>query len=79
MRSHYVRVGRITSAAAIVIAVVLARPFLGGMESAFQAIQEYTGHSAGYVSVFLMGMFWKGCNAQGAFAMLVVSVPKYCT
>ena len=73
--SHYVGVGRITSAAAIVIAVALARPFLGGMESAFQAIQEYTGFIApGIVSVFLMGMFWKGCNAQGAFAMLVVSV-----
>ena len=73
--SHYVGVGRITSAAAIVIAVVLARPFLGGMESAFQAIQEYTGFIApGIVSVFLMGMCWKGCNAQGAFAMLVVSV-----
>ena len=73
--SHYVGVGRITSAAAIVIAVALARPFLGGMESAFQAIQEYTGFIApGIVSVFLLGMFWKGCNAQGAFAMLVVSV-----
>jgi SSS family solute:Na+ symporter len=73
--SHYVGIGRITSAAAIVIAVALARPFLGGMESAFQAIQEYTGFIApGIVSVFLLGMFWKGCNAQGAFAMLVVSV-----
>jgi SSS family solute:Na+ symporter len=45
------------------------------MESAFQAIQEYTGFIApGIVSVFLLGMFWKGCNAQGAFAMLIVSV-----
>lgn len=73
--SHYVSIGRITSAAAILVAVLLARPFLGGMESAFQAIQEYTGFVApGIVSVFLMGMFWKGCNAQGAFAMLTVSV-----
>ena len=73
--AHYVTIGRLTSAVAIVIAVVLARPFLGGMESAFQAIQEYTGFIApGIVSVFLLGMFWKGCNAQGAFAMLVVSV-----
>jgi SSS family solute:Na+ symporter len=72
---HYVSVGRLTSAVAIVIAVILARPFLGGMESAFQAIQEYTGFIApGIVSVFLLGMFWKGCNAQGAFAMLIVSV-----
>lgn len=73
--SHYVGVGRITSATAIVIAVVLARPFLGGMESAFQAIQEYTGFIApGIVSVFLLGMFWKGCSAQGALGMLIVSV-----
>ena len=73
--AHYVTIGRLTSAIAIVIAVILARPFLGGMESAFQAIQEYTGFIApGIVSVFLLGMFWKGCNAQGAFAMLVVSV-----
>ena len=73
--AHYVGIGRLTSAAAIVIAVILARPFLGGMESAFQAIQEYTGFIApGIVSVFLLGMFWKGCNAQGAFAMLIVSV-----
>ena len=73
--AHYVTIGRLTSAVAIVIAVILARPFLGGMESAFQAIQEYTGFIApGIVSVFLLGMFWKGCNAQGAFAMLVVSV-----
>ena len=73
--AHYVTIGRLTSAVAIVIAVILARPFLGGMESAFQAIQEYTGFIApGIVSVFLLGMFWKGCNAQGAFAMLVISV-----
>ena len=73
--SHYVAVGRLTSAIAILIAVILARPFLGGMESAFQAIQEYTGFIApGIVSVFLLGMFWKGSNAQGAIAMLVVSV-----
>ena len=73
--SHYVSVGRLTSAVAIIIAVILAKPFLGGMESAFQAIQEYTGFIApGIVSVFLLGMFWKGCNAQGAFAMLIVSV-----
>jgi SSS family solute:Na+ symporter len=73
--THYVTVGRITSAIAILIAVLLAKPFLGGMESAFQAIQEYTGFIApGIVSVFLLGMFWKGCNSRGAFAMLIVSV-----
>jgi SSS family solute:Na+ symporter len=72
---HYVTVGRITSLVSIVIAVFLARPFLGGMASAFQTIQEYTGYIApGIVAVFLLGMFWKRCNSQGAFGMLVVSV-----
>ena len=73
--AHYVTVGRATSVAAIAIAVLLAKPFLGGMESAFQTIQEYTGFIApGIVSVFLLGMFWRGCNATGAFAMLIVSI-----
>lgn len=73
--SHYVMIGRLTSVTAIVIAVMLAKPFLGGMESAFQTIQEYTGFIApGIVSVFLLGMFWKGANAQGAFAILFVSI-----
>ena len=73
--AHYVTIGRLTSVAAMVIAVILAKPFLGGMESAFQTIQEYTGFIApGIVSVFLLGMFWRGCNASGAFAMLFVSI-----
>lgn len=72
---HYVTIGRLTSLTAIVLAVILARPFLGGMESAFQTIQEYTGYIApGIVAVFLLGMFWKKCNSHGAFGMLVVSV-----
>jgi SSS family solute:Na+ symporter len=72
---HYVTVGRMTSVTAMIIAVILAKPFLGGMESAFQTIQEYTGFIApGIVSVFLLGMFWSRCNATGAFAMLFVSV-----
>jgi SSS family solute:Na+ symporter len=72
---HYVMIGRLTSVTAVIIAVVLAKPFLGGMESAFQTIQEYTGFIApGIVSVFLLGMFWKGANAQGAFAILFVSI-----
>lgn len=73
--AHYVMVGRLTSVGAMVIAVLLAKPFLGGMESAFQTIQEYTGFIApGIVSVFLLGMFWRGTNATGAFAMLVISI-----
>ena len=45
------------------------------MESAFQAIQEFTGFIApGIVAVFLMGMFYKRTNSVGAFAMLAVTL-----
>ncbi len=72
---HYVTVGRITALSAMVIALILAQPFLGGMESAFQTIQEYTGFVApGVVAVFLLGLFWKRANTAGAFALLISSV-----
>lgn len=72
---HYVLVGRLTALTAMVIALILAKPFLGGMESAFQTIQEYTGFIApGVVAVFLLGFFWKRANEAGAFAMLIASV-----
>ncbi len=72
---HYVMVGRVTALAAMVIALVLAQPFLGGLESAFQNVQEYTGFVApGIVAVFLLGFFWKRANREGAFALLISSV-----
>jgi SSS family solute:Na+ symporter len=72
---HYVLVGRLVALGSMLIALVLARPFLGGMESAFQAIQEYTGFVApGVVGVFLLGFFWKRANVAGAFALLVSSI-----
>ena len=48
--------------------------FLGGMESAFQAIQNIQALLPLALSQSSCGMFWKGSNAQGAVAMLVVSV-----
>ncbi|WP_379545804.1 sodium/sugar symporter [Qipengyuania sp. DSG2-2] len=72
---HYVLVGRITAFAAMAIALVLARPFLGGLESAFQTVQEYTGYIApGVVIVFLLGFFDKKANTAGAFTALIGSV-----
>ncbi|MDG1826918.1 MAG: sodium/sugar symporter [Henriciella sp.] len=73
--THYVTVGRITAFVAMVLALILAKPFLGGMESAFQTIQEYTGFIApGIVAIFLLGFFWKRANREGAFALLFSSV-----
>ncbi|WP_203291245.1 sodium/sugar symporter [Maricaulis parjimensis] len=72
---HYVTVGRITALTAMIAALLLAQPFLGGFESAFQTIQEYTGFIApGVVAIFLLGFFWKRANTQGAFALLISSV-----
>jgi SSS family solute:Na+ symporter len=72
---HYVRVGRISALTAMVAALFLARPFLGGMESAFQTIQEYSGFIApGVVAIFLLGFFFKRANTSGAFAVLIGSV-----
>ncbi|MEL6663735.1 MAG: hypothetical protein AAFR33_12115, partial [Pseudomonadota bacterium] len=72
---HYVLVGRLTALAAMIAALFLARPFLGGLESAFQTIQEYSGFIApGVVAIFLLGFFFKRANAAGAFAVLIGSV-----
>ncbi len=72
---HYVTVGRVTAFAAMLLALLLARPFLGGFESAFQTVQEYTGFIApGIVVVFLLGFFDKKTNAVGAFTALIGSV-----
>jgi len=73
--AHYVFVGRLTAVAAVAIALLLAQPFLGGMKSAFQTIQEYTGFIApGVVALFLLGFFWSRANAAGAFALLLSSL-----
>ncbi len=72
---HYVTVGRIAAFTAMALALVLAQPFIGGFESGFQTVQEYTGFIApGIVVVFLLGFFDKRANAAGAFTALIGSV-----
>ena len=73
--NHYVWVGRLAALTAITIALVIAIPFLGGGDSVFQTIQDYTGFIApGVVAVFALGFFWKRANKEGAFALLVSSI-----
>ena len=72
---HYVAIGRLGALAAIIIAILLAQPFIGGFSSGFQAVQEYSGFVApGVVVVFLAGFFWKRMNTAGAFTVLLGSV-----
>lgn len=62
-----VNIGRLTSLVALIIAVLTARPFLGGLDQAFQFIQEFTGFvSPGVCVIFLLGIFWKKMSANAA-------------
>ena len=70
-----VNVGRISAAAALVIAVIVA-PLLGGIDQAFQFIQEYTGIvSPGILAVFMLGLFWKKTTNNAAIWGAVLSIP----
>ena len=71
---HLVKVGRIAATVAIVLAVLAAKPLLGGFDQGFQYIQEYTGFfTPGIVVIFVLGLFWKRANEAGAIAAAVGS------
>jgi solute:Na+ symporter, SSS family len=71
-----VRVGRIVAFSALVIAVISARPLLGGLDQAFQYIQEYTGYIyPGVVVVFGMGLFWKQATTRAALWTAIATIP----
>jgi SSS family solute:Na+ symporter len=66
-QQHYVGVGRTVSLAALMIAMVCAKPLLGSFEQAFQYIQEFTGFfTPGIVALFILGVFWKRATVAAA-------------
>ena len=70
-----VNVGRISAAIALVIASITA-PLLGGIDQAFQFIQEYTGVvSPGILAIFLLGLFWKKATNKAAIVGALTSIP----
>lgn len=70
-----VRMGRISASVALLIAIIMA-PLLGGIDQAFQFIQEYTGIvSPGILAVFMLGLFWKKATNKGAIIGAVASIP----
>src|SRR5690606_14525356 len=70
-----VSVGRITAAVALVLAIFLA-PLLGGIDQAFQYIQEYTGLvSPGILAIFMLGLFWKKTTNKAAIIGALSSIP----
>jgi len=71
-----VRVGRLTSGIALIIAVIAARPLLGGLDQAFQFIQEFTGMiTPGVLVIFALGMFWKRASANAAVWVAILTIP----
>ncbi|MCQ2973969.1 MAG: sodium/solute symporter [Bacteroidales bacterium] len=62
-----VTVGRLTSVAALVIALIAVYPIMGGADQAFQVIQEYSGFVyPGVVTIFGLGLLWKRSSGTAA-------------
>ena len=70
-----VKVGRLSAAMALIISATMA-PLLGGIDQAFQFIQEYTGIvSPGILAVFILGLFWKKTTNKAAIWGALSSIP----
>lgn len=71
-----VNVGRIVSVCALVIAAIAVKPLLGGLDQAFQYIQEYSGFIyPGIVIVFGMGLLWKRASSKAAVWTAIITIP----
>ncbi|PZX20165.1 SSS family solute:Na+ symporter [Breznakibacter xylanolyticus] len=69
-------VGRVAAFVALIIAMVSAKPLLGGLDQAFQYIQEYTGFIyPGVVVVFGMGILWKRATNRAALWTTIATIP----
>ncbi|MCB0496811.1 MAG: sodium/sugar symporter [Cyclobacteriaceae bacterium] len=70
-----VSVGRISAGVALIIACIVA-PLLGGIDQAFQFIQEYTGVvSPGILAVFMLGLFYRKTTNNAAIWGVILSIP----
>ncbi len=71
-----VNVGRLTALTALVIAAVAVKPLLGGLDQAFQYIQEYSGFIyPGIITVFGLGLLWKRASATAAIWTSILTIP----
>ncbi|HAB31763.1 MAG TPA: sodium/glucose cotransporter, partial [Cryomorphaceae bacterium] len=70
-----VSMGRISAVVALIVASIMA-PLLGGIDQAFQFIQEYTGVvSPGILAVFILGLFWRKTTNKAAIVGALTSIP----
>ena len=71
-----VNVGRVVAVAALVIAAVAVKPLLGGLDQAFQYIQEYSGFIyPGIITVFGLGLLWKRASSTAAVWTAILTIP----
>ncbi len=71
-----VKVGRITAFLALVIAIIAVEPLLGGLDQAFQYIQEYSGFIyPGIIVVFGLGLLWKRASSKAAVWTSILTIP----
>ncbi len=71
-----VNVGRITSICALIIALIAVKPLLGGLDQAFQYIQEYSGFIyPGIITVFGLGLLWKRASSRAAVWTAILTIP----
>lgn len=73
---NLVKVGRLTSLVALIIAAVAVKPLLGGLDQAFQYIQEYSGFIyPGIIVVFGLGLLWKRASSKAAVWTAIATIP----
>jgi len=71
-----VNTGRLVSLAALIIALITVKPLLGGLDQAFQYIQEYSGFIyPGIVIVFGLGLLWKRSSSLAAVWTAILTIP----
>ena len=71
-----VSVGRLVSLSALVIAAIAVKPLLGGLDQAFQYIQEYSGFIyPGIITVFGLGLLWKRASGKAAVWTAIATIP----
>ena len=71
-----VTIGRVVALASLLIAMVTVKPLLGGLDQAFQYIQEYSGYIyPGVTVVFGMGLLWKKATNRAALWTSILTIP----
>ncbi len=71
-----VNVGRLVALCSLIIAAIAVKPLLGGLDQAFQYIQEYSGFIyPGIITVFGLGLLWKRASSKAAVWTAILTIP----